>query len=281
MSTRLLASGSLVLLLAACATPSATTSAASEGRAPDSSQVSPPAPPAEKDDSLGLEQYVALGVPSPERSWSGQDYAAAAQALSALAQKSPPELPRYQSTRSGPLFARLTSFENVDAIERLQVAPLARVQLAGSMMEPASQLLMLYIGANAASGGFSTEMIELQAFVTHAAAEMMEAIDQVPPTDIRNREAFESGMAQIRMGLGKVAIGALTTVSERKVYSNEDRLRFLGTLKQDLPRLLPKLEPLTQQEVPVRIEKLLADEPSPEVKRELEALRSALTAPAH
>lgn len=276
MSTRLLASGSLVLLLAACATPTAT----SEGKAPGPSQVSPPAPPAVEDRSLGLAQYVELGIPSAEGSWDGEDYVLAAQALAAIAQKNPAELPRYRSTRSGPLFARLTAFENVDAIEKLEVAPLARVQLAGSVMEPVSQILMLYIGANATSGSFATEMIELQSFISHAAAEMMEAIDRVPLTGIRNREAFESGMAQIRTGLGSVVIGALTTLSERKVYSDEDRLRFLGTLKQDLPRLVPQLASTTQKEVPARLETLLADEPSPEVKRELEALRSALAAPA-
>ncbi|MFY0529913.1 hypothetical protein ACN28I_44355 [Archangium gephyra] len=156
MSTRLLASGSLVLLLAACATPTAT----SEGKAPGPSPVSQPAPPAVEDRSLGLEQYVELGVPSAEGSWDGEDYVLAAQALAAIAQKNPAELPRYQSTRSGPLFARLTAFENVDAIEKLEVAPLARVQLAGSVMEPVSQILMLYIGANE-NGSFSTEMIEL------------------------------------------------------------------------------------------------------------------------
>jgi hypothetical protein len=232
-----------------------------------------------EDRSLGLEQYVELGVPSAEGSWDGEDYVLAAQALAAIAQKNPAELPRYRSTRSGPLFARLTAFENVDAIEKLEVAPLARVQLAGSVMEPVSQILMLYIGANE-SGSFATEMIELQSFITHAAAEMMEAIDRVPVSGIRNREAFESGMAQIRTGVGSVVLGALTTLSERKVYSDEDRLRFLGTLKQDLPRLVPQLASTAQKEVPARLETLLADEPSPEVKRELEALRSALAAPA-
>lgn len=284
MSVRLLAPGSLVLLLAACATPSVT----SEGRAPGSAQVSQPqpqspskpAPPAAEDRSLGLEQYVALGVPSPDRLWSGEDYALALQALSALAEKNPAELPRYRSTRSGALFARLTSFENVDSIRKLQFPPLTQVQLVSTILDPSSRILMLYLGAHSTHGSLSAEMIELQSLVTHSAAEMLDAIDRIPPADIKNREAFESGLAKVRLGMGTVVMGALTTLSERDVYSDEERLRFLGNLKSDVPRMLPRLQPLTQQEVPVRIEKLLADERSPEVKRELEALRSAVAAPA-
>lgn len=278
MSTRLLASGSLVLLLAACATPSAT----SGSKAPGSSQVSQsqPAPPAAEDRSLGLEQYVELGIPSPERHWSGEDYVLAQQALHALAQKNPADLPRYQSTRSGPLFARLTAFENVDSIRTLQFPPLSQVQLVSAILDPAARILMVYLGAHSTSSPFSAEMIELQSFITHLAAEMLEAIDRLPPEGIKNREAFESGLAKVRDGMGTVVMGALTTLSERNVYSDEERIRFLGTLKLDLPRLLPRLKPLTQQEVPVRIGKLLADEPSPEVKRELEALRSAVAASA-
>lgn len=277
MSARLFASGPLLLLLAACATPSAT----SGGPAPAAAPVSQPAPPAEQDRSLGLEQYVELGVPSPERTWSAQDYALAMKALSEIAQKDPAQLPRYQSERSGPLFARLTAYDNMDSLESLQLAPLAQVQTAGAMLGPASQILMLYLQAHSTSNSFATEMIELQAFTLHAAVAVLEAMDSVPRSEVRNRDAFESGLAQMQSGFGKMVSGALATLSEREVYSDEDRTRFLGRLMQDLPRLLPLLQPLTRREVPVRIDELLANERSPQVKRELESLRSAVAAHAN
>lgn len=277
MSTRLFASGSLLLLLAGCAAPSAT----SGGPAPAASTVSQPAPPARQDRSLGLEQYVELGVPSPERSWGGQDYALALQTLSELAQKDPAQLPRYQSERSGTLFARLTAYDNVDSLESLQLAPLAQVQTAGAMLGPASQILMLYLQAHSTTNSFASEMIELQAFTLHAAVAVLEAMASVPASDVRNREAFESGQAQMQSGFGKMVSGALATLSEREVYSDEDRTRFVGRLMQDLPRLLPLLQPLTRKEVPVRIDELLANERSPEVKRQLESLKSAVAAHAN
>jgi hypothetical protein len=223
---------------------------------------------------------VELGVPSPERSWSAQDYALALEALSELAQKDPTQLPRYQSERSGPLFARLTAYDNVDSLESLQLPALAKVQTAGAMLGPASQILMLYLQAHSTSNSFASEMIELQAFTLHAAVAVLEAMNHVPTSGIRNREAFESGLAQMQSGFGKMVSGFLTTLSEREVYSDEDRLRFLGRLMQDLPRLMPLLQPLTRKEVPVRIDELLANERSPEVKRGLESLRSAVAAHA-
>ena len=84
----------------------------------------------------------------------------------------------------------------------------------------------------------------------------------------------------MRVRLALDVDGSLTTLSERSVYSEQDRLRFLGRLKSDLPRLMPWLQPLTRKEVPVRLDALISSERSPELKRELVSLRSMVAVPA-
>lgn len=219
------------------------------------------------------------GVPSPERVWSAPDYERAAQALSKIAETQPAELPRYQSERSGALFTRLTAFENVDFVETSDLDYPLQVQLLGTLLQPTAQILTLYLKAHMKDNSFGTETLELQSFAFHASARMLVALEHLDSSQAANPEAFKAGVAQIRGGMSKQVDGALISLSERELHPDEARLRFVGTLKSDLLVVRPWLPPLTQKEIPVRLESLIADESSPDVKRELIALRSALVVP--
>src|SRR5262245_66468073 len=99
---------SLLFLIVACGC------GATPGTPPRPPDTGPGRPPISADPSLTPEEYLKAGVPAWEKPWSAEDMAAAARALSAVAEKDPRSLPRYQSERSGPLFARITAADNLD-----------------------------------------------------------------------------------------------------------------------------------------------------------------------
>src|SRR4051812_40964048 len=78
-----------------------------QATAPDQAPSAPP------DRSLTRDEYMKAGAPAPDKPWSAAEMAAAAKALSAILEKNPDGLPRYQSERSGDLFARVISDENL------------------------------------------------------------------------------------------------------------------------------------------------------------------------
>src|SRR5580704_15216011 len=70
------------------------------------------------DQSLTTEQYVELGLPAPDRPWTGEEMTQAAEVLSRIAAGGAERLPRYRSERSGEVFARLTSADNLEVVTR-------------------------------------------------------------------------------------------------------------------------------------------------------------------
>lgn len=71
--------------------------------------------PPSKDQSLTEEEYAALGMPTHDRLWSDAEMAKAASVLQTLGQNAPEHLPRFNSKRSGKVFARLAARENLEA----------------------------------------------------------------------------------------------------------------------------------------------------------------------
>src|SRR5690348_15115169 len=64
------------------------------------------------DQSLTVDEYSRWGMPSIKGAWTADDMVAASNALSGSFTINPAHLPRFQSSRSGELFAKLTSPEN-------------------------------------------------------------------------------------------------------------------------------------------------------------------------
>ena len=73
-------------------------------------------PQREIDHSLRSEEYVRLGLPAPDKVWSGAEMIQASKVLASFTQERAGLLPRYKSPRSGDVFARLTSIETAGVI---------------------------------------------------------------------------------------------------------------------------------------------------------------------
>src|ERR1017187_6411407 len=67
-----------------------------------------------EDRSLTADEYLRLGVPVVDPAWTGGEMRTAAAVLKDVAKADPSHLPRYRSERSGVLFARMTSAQNIE-----------------------------------------------------------------------------------------------------------------------------------------------------------------------
>src|SRR5687768_13419983 len=97
--------------------PAATTNPRSPNPGPTTTAAAGPAAEpsnAIRDHSLPADKYIELGLPSYDRTWSGPEMTAAANALRSIAATSPQQLPRLNSGRSGAVFARIMAPDNLD-----------------------------------------------------------------------------------------------------------------------------------------------------------------------
>jgi hypothetical protein len=69
------------------------------------------------------EEYVHLGLPGPDHVWSSADMLRANEVLGLFTREKAAQLPRHKSSRSGDVFARLTSTEALPSF-RKRDAPL-------------------------------------------------------------------------------------------------------------------------------------------------------------
>src|SRR4051812_13257608 len=97
-----------------CGGPPAQPEVGSERSEDAGPRQGPPDPP---DHSLPAEEYIKLGVPTHDRPWLGSDMTRAAEALSDIAKDDARKLPRHQSERSGTVFARMISVQNLEIVK--------------------------------------------------------------------------------------------------------------------------------------------------------------------
>ncbi len=176
---------------------------------------------------------VALPLPPADRVWTGQDYAAAAKVLTSADQRS---LPR----RDAPVFKRMISSENYAFIGKPN-APLADLLPAFELLAGLGQVTQVYVSALQRGTPVARELLEISVATTCMAAKLMPAAerlaDSIDPA-APDAEARKGGLVRMREGIGKIAGGAVLTLSERSTYTVTDRAWYAGTVLPCVGELL-------------------------------------------
>jgi hypothetical protein len=219
-----------------------------------------PRPPA--DESLTPEKYVELGLPAHDRPWLAPDMVQADKALTAIAQKNPRQLPRYQSEQSGPVFARLTSPQNLE-FARNRTIPLDwRMSQALDSTEASNRIHKRYVAAALKNTMGTSELVECLGYQLRAAVVMLDLVDEFLPTmDPKEPDyaARMKGLEQMRQGLAGLVAGGLLTLTERQSYRPAELVRLVGYMKETCPRILAGLSPTSRLEMLTRLEQMNND----------------------
>jgi hypothetical protein len=240
--------------------------------------------PIAEDHSLTGEQYVGLGVPASDRLWSADDYQQAAKALQKLLNEDSTKLPRLSSPRSGGLFARLVSPENMTLAESMGSGPGPRLNYLGAQLNPGViEILKIYMTATNQGTSFDAELAEILLFVGIVADKTWDSMDafeaELSPDDPQYEVRME-GLETARGGLALIVGGFLTTLTEKTVYRQEILVDLAKRLRPLFPRMVARLSTESRLEIPIRLDSLVEAETEPELKAALRALRASLNAPA-
>jgi hypothetical protein len=229
--------------------------AGSEGGAPAD-------PKASVDESLTSEEYLRLGLPAQDREWSGDDMARAAKTLESLAQKGYRQLPRYKSERSGEVFARLTSPQNLDGFKNRTLPLEARFPESLNYLQGSNAVLKLYLAGYLKKEVRDTELIELVGALLRTTAVMLELVDEFLPTIKKDDPTYQvrmQGLDQMRRGLASIVAGSLKTLTERESYRASELVKLVGYMQETMPVIVPRLPPGARTETLLRLEKMQED----------------------
>jgi hypothetical protein len=229
-------------------------------QAPDP-PVGPNAPDAQAptDESFTPEEYIRLGLPAHDRSWSGDDMVRAQKVLAALAQKGYRHLPRYKSERSGEVFARLTSPQNLDLLRDRSLPLDARMPQAGNYLQASNQLYKLYLSAFLKNDVRDSELVEWLGAMLRATAVMFEMADEFLPTLKKDDPTYPvrmGGLERMKRGLATLVAAGFQTLTERQGYRDSELARLVGYMQETFPLIVPRLPPGARAETMMRLEEM-------------------------
>jgi hypothetical protein len=234
----------------------------------------------QEDLSLPLEEYQKLGVPAVDKAWTGAEMATAARVLKQLAATDERQLPRYQSKRSGALFARITSAKDLQPWSDRKVPLNERIGPAVRYMDATNQILLIYLLAFQKQKVRDTEVLELMAHIFRLSVTVQDRAEELMLTLDKNDPKYPvriQGLTQMNQGLAMTVSGGLTTVTERQHHRTEELRRFTKVLQETLPRIVPRLLPEAQAETIKKLENMQRDRALQDLQPDLSELVNSVT----
>ncbi len=235
-----------------------------------------PKPVAGPDLSLTRDEYIRAGVPAPDRTWSAEDMRDAVKALGML--KDTRALPRYKSGRSGDVFSRITSADNLRLYQDRSRPVDGRLSEAISFMDAFDEMSKLYIVAFRDDSTRDADEVEIVAAVMRLTVVLLEIVDQYVPTLKKDAPDFErrmKGVSQMRQGLASQMVGQLRML-EKKEYRLSERSRLVGYMRVTFPAMASQAPVASQKEIESRLEQLSKDPQLKELHPGLAQLRGDL-----
>ncbi len=229
---------------------------------------------AAEDPSLSAAEYISLGMPAADRTWGGTEYEAAASALAKIAAANPSQLPRRGSAKSGAVFERLVSPDNLEFLSNSDLPAEARFVAGLPTLQAQPSIFGIYLGVMETMNT-GPELIDLSRFQLRAAAAVTPLVRERMATNDPSDPAREiqlGGYEQVRNGVATMLFGTLETLTERDAFSTADRLRLAGTVEEVLPAFLGMLPEGSRKELPERLRQVIQSESDPELKAILSRL---------
>jgi hypothetical protein len=230
-----------------------------------------------RDESLASDEYIRLGLPAYDRVWFGNDMARVQKVLASLAQEDYRHFPRYKSKRSGDVFARLTSPQNLELFRDRSLPLEARFPQVLNHVQATNQIFKLYVSGFVKNEIADSELVELMAAQYRSSVVMLELVDEFLPTIKKDDPTYQvrmHGLEKVKLGLAGVVSGGLQTLTERENYRKSELVRLVGYMQESFPLLVPRLPPGARTETMQELERMQEDPAMKYLQPGLEELRS-------
>jgi hypothetical protein len=145
-------------------------------------------------------------------------------------------------------------------------------------MDSTKSIMVLYVRAVNSGEKLEKELADLLVFqlaVTSAAIELTEEFIPTIPKD-EKYETRMAGLAKMKSGLTTILDGAITSLSERSIYSDESIIKIARGVSDYYPRFASLLPETAKEEFRLKVKDMAAREKNSFVKRELIALENAM-----
>jgi hypothetical protein len=159
-----------------------------------------------KDHSLTIGEYQKLGMPAPDKIWTTRDYVNANITLSTLKIDYPLQFPKKYSKKSGVLYRRLVSKENLSFADDTTLPLSLRAFQIQFFPAYATELMNLYSIKPENKQYYKEEMLDIYLFALNISEKMLELSGKI----MQSKEDADIGL---QSGLGSVKSNYLNTIT--------------------------------------------------------------------
>lgn len=239
-----------------------------------------------EDRSLSVSEYQDLGVPSPEKVWSGSDHKVAAELLTAL---DPRHLPRQGSHRSGTIFRRLVESQEAWAESIWMNARLGDDTFEIARSTPS--VTALYERPLEAGLFFDRELVEIYAQTTRSLIEASErthetsaALARAASRELTEREAelvdemlrHDRQEIEDSHAVALISLSKLVSVGEVSATRQTTRIALRDRLEELVPRMARLLPDVGVSALDVSLRALAERNDNSLIRSDLIALADAI-----
>jgi hypothetical protein len=176
----------------------------------------------EKDYSLSIEEYQELGIPNPTRVWDPKDITNAGNALTELKWKNPYALPRKDSEKSGMLFRRMISLDNMTFLQDESNALNEKAYQILEFLSVFEGWIKLYNNPLWKKPYYHRELIEIYINGVNVTQKMLDIADKIQESNDPDDVMMQSGDAEIRINYVSSLLNVMKIQSNTSHFLEED-----------------------------------------------------------
>ena len=219
-----------------------------------------------KDLSLTPAEYIELGFPAPDRPWTTPDYQVVFRTMQTL----PIALfPRTKSPKSGVVMDRLTNIDNLSVFFNRSLPLNQRLMLSLDFLDAVNGITKLYLAACNRAPLYADDLLLMQGFMLHATVAQLELVDEFLPTLDKTDPTYPTrieGLNKMKQGIAQMIQGALISLEERKLYSEQSREEFASTIAATFPNISTHLPALSVIEFKTTLRRIASQETNTSIK---------------
>lgn len=219
-----------------------------------------------EDHSLTIKEYVKLGMPDHKKNWTNDEYISANITLGTLKINNPLAFPRKRSKKSGDLFMRLVSKENLSFTTNQELPIRSRAFLIQHYPRFQYELTQLYTDASKEEQYYNEELIETYIFGLYIHGKMLDLAGIIMNSDREEEKNIQDGLGTVVFNYLKTLSNIMEEQVKTNIYSADDLDRISMELKNSLEHNMDWILPADKQKLAVKIQTVIDKTPSQVVK---------------
>ena len=239
---------------------------------PINTGIKPATPAVQLDTSLAVEEYIKLGMPSPEKAWTTVEFKSAVETLKKLQAAGTP-LPIFNSSKSGKLFDRFITDENQRLALTDKMTFDQKLDVVMEFAQPGGQIVRVYALQLPI---MDREIVELVGQNLRISGQLAMYIPTMIARKSPLNQVQRDGIVKMRTGICQQVNGVIMVLTDVKHCTEESRIRLCELMKEHLPNLLPEGDATTLSSAKASLTKLFDSEKTPAVKKAIDSVRIAI-----